>query len=271
MYLVSPSAHVALIFVFLEHCFTTLISSMSRAPPFPTSSRSGPRTNGPPYSSTPPLALSRPPNSPNVPDTRPGGNATGYPIRPMRSDLRQREPADDYGAPPSLRPGPPPEARRVNRDSVGTTSSDPPAARRQARVQVDVGPPSRKLTNDGDLRVSPGAERALDAAMRTFSSAAAAGNRRRATENGGVGDFDYEREEAEKRKRERERADGARRARMQAREAQQQRGNRRRGAGDIDGECYCHLCDITIGRAHTETAVLDEIQGEWEWVTQPDV
>lgn len=241
---------------------------MSRAPPFPTSSRSGPRTNGPPYSSTPPLALNRPPNSPSALDTRPGGNATGYPVRPMRSDLRQREPADDYGVSPSLRPGPPPEARRMNGDSVGTTSSEP---RRQARIQVDVATPSRKITNDGDLRVSPGAERALDTAMRTFSGAAAAGNRRRATENGGVGDFDYEREEAEKRKRERERADRDRRDRMRAREAQQQRGNRRKGAGDIDGECHGYLWNITIGRAHTDTAVLDEIQGEWEWVTQPDV
>src|SRR5258708_980154 len=28
---------------------------------------------------------------------------------------------------------------------------------------------------------------------------------------------------------------------------------------------------VTIGRAHTATAVLDEVQGEWEWVTKPDV
>ncbi len=214
---------------------------MSRAPPFPTSNRSGQRTNGSPYNPVQPLALNRPPNSPNVPNTRPGGSATEYPVRPMRSDLRQREPADNYGVLQSLRPGPPPEAHRINRDSVSTTYSEPPAPRRQARIQVDMPPPQRGISNDGDAVLSPGAERALDTAMRTFSSAAAAGNRRRATEKGGVGDFDYEREEAERRRRERERADRERRDRMRAREAQQQRGNRRRGAGDIDGQCHGYL------------------------------
>ena len=155
----------------------------------------------------------------------------------MRSDLRQREPVDDYGVPQSLRPGPSSEARRINRDSVGTTFSEPPG-RRQARVQVELPPPPRRTTDDGDTKLSPGAEKALDIAMRTFQGAVTAGNRRRTAENGGVGDFDYEREEAERKRRERERADRERRDRMRAREAQQLRGNRRKGAGDIDGEYY---------------------------------
>lgn len=209
---------------------------MSRAPPFPTSNRSGQRTNGSPYDAAQQLPLNRPPYPSNAPNPRPGGSTNDYPARPMRSDLRQREPADNYGAPQALRPGPPPEARRINRDSVGTTFSEPPA-RRQARVQVDLPPPPRRTTEDGDTGLSPGGGKAFDAVMRTFQGAAAAGNKRRATENSGVGDFDYEREEAEKRRREHERADRERRDRMRAREAQQQqRGNRRKGAGDIDGE-----------------------------------
>jgi hypothetical protein len=212
---------------------------MSRAPPFPTSNRSGQRANGSPYNATQPLAPNRPPYSPNPPNARPGGAAADYPARPMRSDLRQREPADVYGLPPSLRPGGPSEAHRTNRDSGGTMFSEPPA-RRQPRVQVEM-PPPRRAIDDGDTRMSPGAEKALGTAMRTFQGAAAAGTRRRATENGGVGDFDYEREEAEKRKKERERADRDRRDRMRAREAQQQRGNRRKGAGDIDGESRTQL------------------------------
>jgi hypothetical protein len=222
---------------------------MSRAPPFPTSNRSGQRTNGSPYDAIQQLAPNRPPYPPNAPNTRPGGNTPDYPARPMRSDLRQREPADNYGVPQSLRPGPLPEARRINRDSVGTTFSEPPA-RRQARAQVELPPPPRRTTDDGDARMSPGAEKALDTLMRTFQGAAAAGNRRRATENGGVGDFDYEREEAERRRRERERADRERRDRMRAREAQQLRGNRRKGAGDIDGETYRLSKNITTRHAH---------------------
>jgi len=209
---------------------------MSRAPPFPTSSRSGQRANGSPYNATQPLAPNRPPNALN---TRAGGSATDFPARPMRSELRQREPADSYGLPPSLRPGATTEAGSISRDSVGTTFSEPPA-RRQPRMQVDLAP-SRRATDDGDTGLSPGGERALDTVMRTFQGAAAAGNRRRATEDGGMGEIDYEREEAEKRRKERERADRERRDRMrarEAREAQQQRGNRRKGAGDIDGESH---------------------------------
>jgi len=211
---------------------------MSRAPPFPTSNRSGQRTNGPPYTYTQPLALNRQGYTPNGPDTRAGSNGTDLPARPIRSDLRQRDPADTYAIPPSLRPGRPSEVRRTNRDSVGTTSSEPPA-RRGPRTQIEV-PPLRRATDDGDVAPSPGAERALDTAMRVFQGAAAAGNRRRATENAGFGDVDYEREEAEKRRMERERADRERRERMREREAKQSRGNRRKGAGDIDGESHAY-------------------------------
>jgi len=121
----------------------------------------------------------------------------------------------------------------MNRDSVGTTFSEPPT-RRGPRTQLEI-PPPRRATDDGDAvpSPSPGAERARDAAVRVFQ---VAGNRRRATENAGFGEVDYEREEAEKRRRERDRADRERRARMQEREAQQLRGSRRKGAGDIDGE-----------------------------------
>ena len=197
----------------------------------------------------------------------------------MRSDLRQRAPVDPYEVPPSMRPGPPSDAPRMNRDSVGTTSSDAPA-RRPSRAQIKMPPaPRGAATDDGGATAtpSPGAERAFDTVMRTFQGAAAAGNRRRATENGGFGDVDYEREEAEKKRKERERADRERRERMREREAQQQlrsHRNRRKGAGDIDGaSCGTLVKCFAILRlyAHTATAVLDEIQGEWEWVTQPDV
>ena len=207
---------------------------MSRNPPFPTSNRSGQRTNGSPYTQTQPLALNRQPYAPNGPDTRAGSSGTDSSARPIRSDLRQRDPADNYAIPPPLRPTAPPEARRTNRDSVDTTFSEPPA-RRGPRTQIEM-PPPRRVAEDADATPSPGAERALDTALRVFQGAAAAGNRRRTTENTGFGDIDYEREEAEKRRKERDRADRERRERMREREAQQSRSNRRKGAGDIDGE-----------------------------------
>jgi hypothetical protein len=215
---------------------------MSRAPPFPTSNRSGQRPNGAPYSTTQPLALNRQPYPPDGPNTRSGGTATDYPARPMRSDLRQRDSVDNHGIPSSLRPGIPSETRRTDRDSVSTTFSES-SARRQPRTQIEL-PPPRRVTEDRDRMPSPGAEKALDTAMRTFHNAAATGSRRRAIEHGGFGDIDYERErereEAEKRKKDRERADHERRERMREREAQQQRGNRRKGSGDIDGGSHGH-------------------------------
>ena len=242
---------------------------MSRAPPFPTSNRSGQRTNGTPYNYTQPLALNRQPYAPNGPDTRAGNSGTDLPARPIRSDLRQRDPADSYAIPSSMRPGGPSEARRTNRDSVGSTPSES-SARRGPRAQIEM-PPSRRVTGDGDVLPSPGAERALDSAIRVFQGAAATGTRRRATENAGFGEVDYELQEAEQRKKERDRADRERRERMREREAQQSRSKRRKGAGDIDGESHSYSWRVTISRAHTVTAVLDEIQGEWEWVTKPDV
>ncbi|KAG8832176.1 hypothetical protein FRC17_001816 [Serendipita sp. 399] len=86
---------------------------------------------------------------------------------------------------------------------------------------------------------------------------------------GGFGNYEeIEREERERRRREQSRADAERRERMKQREQAAKRGanqnaNGRSRRGGIDGKLY-------FIRSLIYLAVLDEIQGEWEWVTKPD-
>ncbi|PVF94506.1 hypothetical protein CPB86DRAFT_833230 [Serendipita vermifera] len=219
---------------------------MSRAPPFSTNPN---RTRN----VAPPSSYSQ--------DSRPSSmvsDGAGIPTRPSRSELR--------GVPPPGRPGAPSSARNLNRDSASTTFSDRegPVRRPMRTPERDRGPLSEPETPSRTRSpTSPEDSTSPRALQNAISALQSAGVRRQAKRQatleqispGGFGSYeDMEREELERRRREQARADAERKERMKERElaARRQNGNvRKRGKGDID-------------------AVLDEIQGEWEWVTRPE-
>ncbi|CAG8601119.1 15253_t:CDS:10 [Acaulospora colombiana] len=215
----------------------------------------------PPFSTNPNRTRNVIPPSSYSQDSRPSSmvsDGAGIPARPSRSELR--------GVQPPGRPGAPSSARNLNRDSVSTTFSDRegPVRRPMRAPERDRGPLSEPETPSRNRSpTSPEDSTSPRALQNAISALQSAGNRRQAKRKatldqvspGGFGSYeDMEREELERRRREQARADAERKERMRERElaARRQNGNvRRRGKGDID-------------------AVLDEIQGEWEWVTRPE-
>ena len=166
------------------------------------------------------------------------------------------------------------------------------SSRRTARDGGGMGGEMRSPTSPDDS-TSP---RALQAAIAALQSAGASRRaKRQATMDGGIspgsagfspggfGNFEeMEREEAERIRREQARADAQRRERMAAR--QMNGTGRPRARGDIDGTYLGGTSPLWIGALPLEKhranrflffffleAVLDQIQGEWEWVARPDV
>jgi exocyst complex component 4 len=208
---------------------------------------------------------------------------SNIPTRPSRSQLRgipggseTRVVTSGLGDASRGGTGMPPPATRtrpLRRDSESTTFSDKetssPAVRRDwnrgAMTDVDTS----RRGNASPTAMSPSettSPKAL-AAITAFQSAGQRRARRQATlespvtggqssapfsSPGGFGSYEEtEREENERRRREERRHDEERRERMIGRQKDRQKGGGR-GRGDID-------------------AVLDQVQGEWEFVTKPDV
>ncbi|CAG7847601.1 Probable exocyst complex component sec8 [Serendipita indica DSM 11827] len=236
------------------------------------------------------------------------GTGTGIPTRPSRSELRRvpsqstdrgyfdnsRGSTDSRGMPPARPP------RAANRDSTSTSfsdrevqprrplnagstrdreyggrSSDRDPYGRERGLLSEPETPNRGL-NGSSLRspISPesAASPSFQAAITALQSAGQQRARRKGTlegqmapdggfmspqgvSPGGFGDYEeLQREERERRRREQAKADAERRERMKEREAASRRGGQSNGKvrrGDID-------------------AILDQIQGEWEWVTKPE-
>ncbi|KAG9054799.1 hypothetical protein FS842_004091 [Serendipita sp. 407] len=269
---------------------------MSRQPPFPNRTRNAPPSS---YSQD-----SRPDSF--VSD----GTGVGIPTRPSRSELRRmpsqtregglgesRISSESRGQPPA-RP-----IRAPNRESVSTASysdrevttkrlnlvdrNDRERERGYGRMGdrdgygrerglVSESETSNRYPNGARSPISP-EEAASPGFQAAIAALQSAGTRRAATRNntlqspadayggfmspqgetpGGFGSYEeMEREERERRKREQARADVERRERMREREQAAKRGTQN-----------------TNGRPRRAgiDAVLDEIQGEWEWVTKPD-
>lgn len=178
----------------------TFISTMSRAPPFPTRRRSPSVTNGVPYmpssapgtSTTRPLQVSRGsgPTTPANSSPYPPLNTTHSPSRPQRSELRVRA---EYS-----------ESERASissldpyRDSISTSRSDNPsipyriASKSANNVSTTTGsrPNLQRLENvstDVDQAISP----SLSSALSAFRSAGS----RKGQSLDEVDDYNYKRD-----------------------------------------------------------------------------
>ncbi|KAK7468709.1 exocyst subunit [Stygiomarasmius scandens] len=219
---------------------------MSRAPPFPTTTRRGRSPSlsnsnvsiSPPMQApmpTRPLQINRPPSRPTTPSNssistspRPINPSLNGPARPQRSELRNR--ASDYSG-----------SESTYRDSVASNSFSDTSRSRNANSNSNTAFSSSR-SKPARMGSSPrDAEETTPTSLTSVVSAFKAAGRRRATED----EVEYQRErrndiEAEKSRQQRirEKAPG-------------RRPNHKARAGDID-------------------AILDQIKDEWEFVVDPD-
>ncbi len=197
---------------------TSLPSSMSRVPPFPTRRRSPSTSNQPTSapgpSSTRPLQISRPIQRPETPNSHaPPNTAPTGPSRPQRSDMRSRTNENAT------------ERSSQYRNSVSTTHSDMSGQLRnqqQAASQHPRSTPTRSMSGNTDDSTES-TPTTLGTVMSAFQSA---GSRRRAMTNGSE-DFEYQRQRQEEIE-----AEKARQQRIQEK-VLKRKGTAR--TGDIDG------------------------------------
>jgi hypothetical protein len=263
---------------------------MSRVPPFPTRDPNRTRNAAPSSYSVSASAYDSRPQSIVSDISGADVRNSNIPARPSRSQLRGIPGGSDTRVITSgLGDGsrgtagmPPPvlRTRPLRRDSESTTFSDreipSPATRKDLNRERDW---DKGAMTDGDTSrrgyasptaMSPNGStspKAL-AAITAFQSAGQRRARRQATlespgtgglssaafsSPGGFGSYEeMEREEMERRRREERRLDEERRVRIIGRQKDRQKTGGRGGRGEID-------------------AVLDQVQGEWEFVTKPDV
>ena len=225
----------------------TLSCWMSRVSPYPTTPRSArPIADYGDTQSTRPLEIGRSVR-PSTPTNPPFSNG---PSRPQKSGLRRQTSISSIDS----------NATRDSRgDSALDTRRTPPRSRsRPTAMPISTSPVEMSPTSTA----SPGASATVNAALSALQNA---GQRRRAM-TAGSEDAEWERRRTLEQEAERQ---------LQKRikdRVPQRRAKGKAKAGDIDGMCFVVATAYNVVFTVVwDTAVLDQIQDEWEPCTSPDV